>query len=143
MFDFIIKDSKEVLSDIIPTMYFIDNQEVVVTKLCNLCGPILKQFDLTDKNDMKSIYNIIKRCYIFCSLDCQLTDNKYIEDLKKLNKDDLRSVTTIDTKIEIGTKGLYTYVNIGSTRDEKFQESMKKEAEKLEHAERERNIKNI
>jgi hypothetical protein len=94
---------------------------------------MLQQFSIY--KDIQTIYNIINRCYVFCSVECQLIDTSRIEDLKKINNIDLKAITTAK-RVEIGTKGLYSYVNSGSTRDEKFQESMKKDAERLKHAEK-------
>ena len=55
IFDLIIKDSKEVESDIVPTMYYVDTNEIIVTKMCNQCGPIFLELNLLEINTIKNI----------------------------------------------------------------------------------------
>jgi hypothetical protein len=119
-------DEKELSYNKVPTIYYnSDTSRFIYTYLCVKCGPTKKYID-----DLRESI-IMFRCCLkeepSKELEVVLEEAQGAQGAKEAKE----AQGTNDSK-----KKLYVYVNIGSTKAEKFQDSMKREAIRLEFASR-------
>lgn len=150
-----IKDNTNYEYKSIPQLYIIDKSEdqierqikrksngnneeninkliFVLCKICVTCGTINKILD-----DEFDVYKDI--LYL-----CNHTNDIVYEDLIKIDEEILQTYVKDNQKLRENKPNLpifNEYLNIGSSRDEKFQDSMKKQAKRLEFATKKENYK--
>ncbi len=131
----IIKDDDVVEYNKVPILYFDDNlfsseqcSEYKISCLCKSCNtPFIKVYNL------KQINNCFNFCSDKCFEDLPLNSTEDLCHIEKLDLDRDFQKTSIKS-INIPNRGIYLHVNISSNKDEKFQDSMKREATRLAYA---------
>lgn len=102
--------------------------EFFLLKNCEKCGNIRKKIE---NEDLFSVLeNVLSRSFVYCTNECLLNEELGNEELgnEEICEENSLNKLTLENNVYA--------ISSGSTKDKKFQDSMKKEALRLEHAEK-------